>query len=86
MAAKKEPAKKVKAASTKTIKTVESGEYNKLEMYCIWLNEFYTSLMRSGFTHSVALALITDKEAYPEWVNFKLPTDIDVSKYMEEED
>jgi hypothetical protein len=55
-------------------------------MYCIWLNEFYTSLLRAGFKHDVALALITDKESYPDWVEWKIPTDADISKYMDEDE
>jgi hypothetical protein len=43
-------------------------------------------LLRSGFKHDVALALIIEKDSYPEWVNFKLPTDLDVSKYMDEDE
>lgn len=77
---------KKKPSPRRTTKTVESSDYNKLEMYCIWLNEFYTSLLRAGFKHEIALALVTDKEAYPEWVSFKLPTDLDVSKYMDEDE
>lgn len=77
---------KKKPSPRRTTKAVESNEYNKLDMYCIWLNEFYTSLLRSGFKHDVALALIIEKESYPDWVNFKLPTDLDISKYMDEDE
>jgi hypothetical protein len=55
-------------------------------MYCIWLNEFYTSLLKAGFKHDIALALVTDKEAYPDWVDWKLPTDRDISRYMDEDE
>jgi hypothetical protein len=55
-------------------------------MYCIWLNEFYTSLIRAGFKHDIALALVVDKEAYPEWVEWKLPTNLDIAKYMDEDE
>jgi hypothetical protein len=55
-------------------------------MYCIWLNEFYTSLLKSGFKHDIALALIIDKESYPDWVEWKLPTDNDIAKYMDEDE
>lgn len=79
-------APKKKPSPRRITNTVESNEYNKLDMYCIWLNEFYSSLLRSGFKHDVALALIIEKESYPDWVNFKLPTDLDVSKYMDEDE
>ena len=68
------------------VQTVDTEEYNKLEMYCIWLNEFYTSLIRAGFKHDIALALVTDKDAYPDWVEWKIPTDADISKYMDEDE
>jgi hypothetical protein len=55
-------------------------------MYCIWLNEFYTSLLRAGFKHDIALALIIDKDSYPDWVEWKLPTDSDISRYMDEDE
>ena len=47
--------------------------YSELDVYCIWLNEFYVSLKRAGFDHSVALTMILDKDSYPEWVSFKAP-------------
>ena len=47
--------------------------FSELDVYCIWLNEYYESLLRSGFTHSVALTLLMDKESYPEWVSFRSP-------------
>lgn len=77
---------KKKPTTRKRIQTVDSSDYNKLEMYCIWLNEFYTSLIRAGFKIDIALALVTDKDAYPDWVTFKIPTDADVSKYMDEDE
>jgi hypothetical protein len=55
-------------------------------MYCIWLNEYYTSLLRAGFKHDVALALIIDKDSYPDWVEWKLPTNTDIAKYMDEDE
>ena len=74
------------ATRKKRVVTVDTNEYNRLEMYCIWLNEFYTSLLKSGFKHDIALALIIDKESYPDWVEWKLPTDNDIAKYMDEDE
>ncbi len=36
--------------------TVENEEYTALEMYCIWLNEYYNSLLRAGFKSDLALS------------------------------
>lgn len=74
------------ATRKKKIETVDTNEYNRLEMYCIWLNEYYASLLRAGFKHDVALALIIDKDSYPDWVNWKIPTNTDISKYMDEDE
>lgn len=74
------------ATRKKRVVTVDTNEYNRLEMYCIWLNEFYTSLLRAGFKHDIALALVTDKDSYPDWVEWKLPTDTDIARYMDEDE
>ena len=74
------------ATRRKRAATVDTSEYNRLEMYCIWLNEFYTSLIRAGFKHDIALAIVVDKEAYPDWVEWKLPTNTDISRYMDEDE
>ena len=74
------------ATRKKRVVTVETNEYNRLEMYCIWLNEFYNSLLKAGFKHDVALALIIEKDSYPDWVEWKIPTDADISKYMDEDE
>jgi len=55
-------------------------------MYCIWLNEYYNALKRAGFKDDIALGLLGDKESYPDWVNFKLPTENEISKYMDEDE
>ena len=77
---------KKKPAPRRKPRTVDTEEYNKLEMYCIWLNEFYKCLIKAGFKHDIALALVTDKDAYPDWVEWKIPTNLDVSKYMDEDE
>ena len=74
------------ATRKKRVVTVDTTEYSRLDMYCIWLDEFYTSLIRAGFKHDIALALVVDKEAYPEWVEWKLPTNLDIAKYMDEDE
>jgi len=74
------------AASKKKKVEPTSDTYNKLEEYCIWLNEFYTSLLRAGFKHDIALAIMLDKDSFPDWVQFGTITDKDVSDYLEDED
>lgn len=57
----------------KATKALEDQGYSKLESYCIGLHEFWTGLRRAGFTTEIALAIIVEKSAYPEWI---LPTPI----------
>ena len=75
-----------KPTSQKKVKTVEDEQYSELEIYCIWLNEYYRSLLKAGFKADVALSIIMDKDSYPAWVNFKLPTDTDIKKYLDEDE
>lgn len=84
--------RKKKAAPKKNVKTVrrprtvKTFEHTKLEVYAIWLNEYYKSLRDAGFTDEIALSLLMDKESYPSWVKFEIPKNVDPSKYLDEED
>ena len=74
-------------ARKKKVTAVEDDNaYSKLDQYSIWLHEFYQSLLRAGFKHDVALGIIMDKDSYPDWVEFKTPTDKDIIKHIEEEE
>jgi hypothetical protein len=75
-----------KKPSPRKVKTVESNEYNRLEVYCIWLNEYYNALLRAGFKSDVAMGLIVDKTSYPDWVSFKLPNESEISNYLDEDE
>lgn len=91
MAAKKKPVRK-KAVAKKTpakakqVETVKDESYTELEMYCIWLNEYYNSLLKAGFKEDLALGLLMDKESYPSWVSYRAPTDAELNKYLDEDD
>ena len=65
---------------------VENEEYTELEMYCIWLNEYYKSLLKAGFRSELALSFVMEKSSYPSWVAYKAPTDEELKKYLDEED
>lgn len=67
----------------KSVKTVTDEEYTPLEMYCIWLNEYYKALRKAGFPIDVTLSLVVDKESYPTWVEYK---NIDLTKYLDEDE
>jgi hypothetical protein len=78
------PKKKVK--TVKRVRTVKDPYHTKLEVYAIWLNEYYKSLKAAGFPEDICLSLIMDRESYPAWVKFELPKNIDASKFIDEED
>ena len=63
------------------VKTVSDESYSELEIYCIWLNEYYTALKKAGFDHSMAAMLLMDKDSFPDWVSYKPVQDL-----LEEED
>ena len=45
----------------------------KLDAHAIQLNEYYKALKRAGFDHSVALAILLDKEGVPNWFTPDVP-------------
>jgi len=78
--------KKKPQPRTRKPRTVENEEYTELEMYCIWLNEYYKSLLKAGFKSELALSFVMEKSSYPSWVAYKAPTDEELKKYLDEED
>ena len=73
-------------AAPKRVRTVKDESYTELEMYCIWLNEYYHSLLKSGFKSDVALTLVMDKGSYPSWVSYKSPTEDEIKRMLDEDD
>ena len=78
--------RKKKVRTPRVIKPIENPEYNKLETYCIWLNEYYNALRKAGFKTDIALSIIMDSDSYPDWVSFKLPSSDTIEKIIDEED
>jgi hypothetical protein len=52
----------------KATKQLEDQGYSPLEAYSIGLHEFWKSLRKAGFTTEIALAIIVEKSAYPDWI------------------
>jgi hypothetical protein len=52
-------------------KVIDLDTYNALDQWAISLHEMFRALRRAGFTVDVALGIIMEKEAYPDWI---LPT------------
>jgi hypothetical protein len=80
------PPRKKKQPRARKPRTVQNEEYTALEMYCIWLNEYYNSLLKAGFKSDLALSFVMDKTSYPNWVEYKAPTEDEIKKYLDEED
>lgn len=72
------------ARKKRTVKTVADENYSKLDQHAIWLNEYYKSLRRAGFSVDNALWLISTRDSYPDWID-PLTQD-DIRKHLEEED
>ena len=70
----------------KKVETVKEDSYSELEMYCIWLNEYYKALRAAGFNMELALGLIIDKGSYPGWVNYRIPSFSEIAEFIEDED
>ena len=67
-------------------KAITLDDYSALDAYCIGLNEYYKSLRKAGFAVDICLALISDKETYPDWILPKMPNKIDPIPYEDDED
>jgi hypothetical protein len=49
-------------------KVIDLDTYNALDAWAISLQEMYKSLRRAGFDVEMALAVILEPLAYPEWI------------------
>ena len=49
-------------------KVIDLETYNALDAWAISLQEMYKSLRRAGFDVEMALAVILEPLAYPEWI------------------
>ena len=67
-------------------KVIDLDTYNALDSWAITLNEMYKALRRSGFAVDIALAIIVDRDAYPDWILPSLPNRIDNIPYDDEDD
>ena len=68
------------------VATVKDDSYSELEMYCIWLHEYYNALLRAGFKSDLALTFTIDKGSYPEWVKYRTPSLGEIVEFIEDED
>jgi hypothetical protein len=67
-------------------KVIDLDTYSALDAYAIALNEWYKSLRRAGFSVELCLAIIIEKDTYPDWIIPSLPNRIDNIPYDDEDD
>lgn len=67
-------------------KVIDLDTYSALDAYAIAMHEFYRSLRRAGFAVDLALAIITDRDAYPHWILPSIPDRVDRLPYEDDED
>jgi hypothetical protein len=67
-------------------KVIDLDTYSKLDAYTIAINEYYKSLRRAGFAVDLALAIISERSTYPDWLLPALPNKIDSIPYEDDED
>ena len=67
-------------------KVIDLESYSALDSYCIGLNEFYKSLRKAGFSVDMALGIIVERSAYPDWILPTPPNKIDPIPYDDDED
>jgi len=67
-------------------KVIDLDTYNALDQWAISLHEMYRALRRAGFGVDIALGIIMEKDAYPDWILPHVPNRIDNIPYEDEDD
>ena len=67
-------------------KAIDLEDYNALDAYSIALHEWFKSLKKAGFTDSWIVTLITDKDAYPDWILPSIPNKLDPKPYEDDDE
>jgi cytolysin (calcineurin-like family phosphatase) len=65
---------------------IDLETYNALDAWAIALNEMYKALRRAGFAVDMALGIIMERDAYPDWILPNLPNKIDPLPYEDEDE
>lgn len=67
-------------------KAIDLDTYNALDAWAISLHEMYRALRRAGFSVDMAMGLIIEKDAYPDWILPSLPNKIDPLPYEDDDE
>jgi hypothetical protein len=67
-------------------KAIDLDTYNALDVWAISVNEMYKALRRAGMSIEIALAIIVEPSAYPDWILPNLPDKIDPLPYDDDDE
>jgi hypothetical protein len=67
-------------------KAIDLDTYNALDVWAISVNEMYKALRRAGMSIDIALAIIVEPTAYPDWILPSLPNKIDPLPYDDDDE
>jgi len=65
---------------------IDLETYNALDAHAIALNEWWKSLRKAGFSTEIALAIIVEKSAFPDWILPTSPNKIDSLPYEDDDE
>jgi hypothetical protein len=67
-------------------KVIDLDTYNALDAWAISLHEMYRALRRAGFAVDISLAILTDIDAYPDWILPSIPDRVDRIPYEDDDE
>lgn len=67
-------------------KAIDLDTYSELDAWAISVNEMYKALRKAGMSTDIALAIIVEPSAYPDWILPKLPDKIDPLPYDDDDE
>jgi hypothetical protein len=67
-------------------KAIDLDTYNALDAWAISLQEMYRALRKAGMPVDIALAIIVEPSAYPDWILPKIPNTLEPDPYEDDED
>lgn len=65
---------------------IDLNTYSALDAHAIALNEWYKSLRRAGFSVELAMGIIVERDAFPDWILPQLPNKIDPLPYEDDDE
>lgn len=67
-------------------KVIDLDTYSAMDAHAIALNEWYKSLRRAGFSVELAMGIIVERDAFPDWILPPIPNQIDPLPYEDDDE